>query len=225
MGESKKDIQVLISDGHTLFREALKKVLELERGFQFVGEASDGEETLKLVKLLEPDILLMDWILPRLSGMEVLRSLFDSGASTRTILLTGEIEQDQIQQAFEFGARGLVLKESEAAILTKGMRQVRAGYYWMGGESCKDLDQILKKLPKTTPESVRHKNFGLTQQEMKIVAAVASGKTNKEIARQFSISVQTVKHHITNIFDKVGAYNRLELTLFALHHKLIEDPD
>ncbi len=225
MGKSRKSIQVLISDAHTLFRESVKKVLESERGFQFVGEAGDGEETIRLVKLLEPDILLMDWKLPRLSGIDVLRSLSDSKTITRTILLTGEAERDQVQQAFELGARGLVLKESDTAVLTESMRQVRDGLYWMGSESCRSLEQILKRLRHNPAQGERPKNFGLTPQELKVVSAVASGYTNKEIARQFSISVQTVKHHITNIFDKVGVYNRLELTLFALHHKLIQDPD
>jgi two-component system, NarL family, nitrate/nitrite response regulator NarL len=225
MDKSRKAIHVLISDAHTLFRETLKKVLESERDFLFVGEAGDGEETLRLVELLDPDILLMDWKLPRLSSMEVLRSLSDSGTKTRAILLTGEIEPDQIKQAFEFGARGLVLKVSETAILFESMRQVKAGHYWMGSESCSSLEQILRKLSNNAPESKRPKNFALTQQELKVVAAVASGHTNREIARQFSISEQTVKHHITNIFDKLGVYNRLELTLFALHHKLIQDSD
>lgn len=225
MDESRKDIHVLIADDHTLFRETLKKMLDSEKGFLIVGEAGDGEETLKLVRQLQPDILLLDWKLPRLSGLDLLQSLSDLGTKMRIILLTANIEQNQIPQAFHLGARGLVLKESGVEVLFDSMRCVIAGQYWIFGERHKSFEQTMSKLPKSAPEIKQPPKFTLTQQELKIVAAVASGITNKEIAQQLSISVQTVKHHITNIFDKLGVYNRLELTLFALHHKLIQDPD
>lgn len=225
MDESRKDIHVLIADDHALFRETLKNVLDSEKGFLVVGEAGDGEETLKLVKLLQPDILLLDWKLPRLSGLDTLQSLSTLGTRMRIILLTANIEQDQIPHAFHLGTRGLVMKESGVDVLFESMRCVMAGQYWIFGERCKSLEQIMNKLPKSAPEIRQAPKFTLTQQELRVVVAVASGITNKEIAQQLSISVHTVKHHITNIFDKLGVYNRLELTLFALHHKLIENSD
>ena len=117
------------------------------------------------------------------------------------------------------------MKESGVDVLFESMRCVMAGQYWIFGERCKSLEQTMNKLPKSAPEIKQSPKFTLTQQELRVVAAVASGITNKQIAQQLSISEQTVKHHITNIFDKLGVYNRLELTLFALHHKLIEDLD
>ena len=225
MDESRKDIHVLIADDHALFRETLKKVLDSEKGFLVVGETGDSEETLKLVRLLQPDILLLDWKLPRLSGLDTLQSLSTLGKKIRIILLTANIEQDQISHAFHLGARGLVMKESGVDVLFESMRCVMAGQYWLFGEGCQSLEQIINKLPISAPEIRRAPKFTLTPQELRIVAAVASGITNKHIAQQLSISEQTVKHHITNIFDKLGVYNRLELTLFALHHKLIEDLD
>jgi two-component system nitrate/nitrite response regulator NarL len=225
MDESRKNIHLLIADDHTLFRETLKRVLDSEKGFLVVGEAGDSEETLKLVRLLQPDILLLDWNLPRLSGLDLLQSLSTLVTRMRIILLTANIEQDQIPHAFHLGARGLMMKESGVDLLIESMRCVMAGQYWLCGEGCKSLEQIMNKLPKSAPEIRQAPKFTLTQQELRVVVAVASGITNKEIAQQLSISVQTVKHHITNIFDKLGVYNRLELTLFALHHKLIEDSD
>jgi two-component system, NarL family, nitrate/nitrite response regulator NarL len=109
-------------------------------------------------------------------------------------------------------------------LLFQSILEVVADRFWMGDEGYRTLEQLLKKLSNNTSRK-RAKNFSLTQRELKIVAAVAAGATNKEIAQNFSISVQTVKHHITNIFDKLGVYNRLELTLFAIHHRLIQDPD
>jgi two-component system, NarL family, nitrate/nitrite response regulator NarL len=225
MDASRKLIRILISDDHTLFREALRKVFELEKHFLVVGEARDGEETLELVKQLKPDILLLSWQLPELSITDILRSISSYCTKTQTILLAEEIDWDQIAQAFQFGARGLVLKESSAEVLFSSMRSIVAGQYWMVSESFSSVDLISKKLDKNTPGKRKPENFALTPQELKIIAAVASGCTNKVIAKQLSISEQTAKHHITNIFDKLGVYNRLELTLFAVHHKLIKDSD
>jgi two-component system, NarL family, nitrate/nitrite response regulator NarL len=225
MNESRKAIRIFFSDDHTLFRETLKKVFDSEKDFLVIGEAGDGEETVRAVKQLEPDILLLERQLPKLSGMDVLRSLSDAGTKTRSIVLTAEIGRDQIQEAFRLGARGLVLKESSAQVLVSSIRSVMAGRYWMMGESFLNLDQIANMLTENTPKDIKPKNFSLTPRELKVIAAVISGCTNKEIAKQFSISEQTVKHHITNIFDKLGVFNRLELSLFALHHNLIEDPE
>jgi DNA-binding NarL/FixJ family response regulator len=225
MDASRKAIRVLVADDHTLFRETLRKVFESEEYFLIVGEARDGKETLKLAKQLEPDILLLSWQLPELSITDILRSLSTYSTKTQTILLAEEINRDQIAQAFQFGARGLVLKESSVEVLFSSIRSIVAGKYWMVHESFSSVDQISKKLNKNTPEKRKPENFALTPQELKIIAAVASGCTNKAIAKQLSISEQTAKHHITNIFDKLGVYNRLELTLFAVHHKLIEDSD
>jgi DNA-binding NarL/FixJ family response regulator len=190
-----------------------------------IGEARDGNEVLELAARLEPDILLMDCQLSPLSGMDVLQSLSSRCAETRTILLTADIERDQIWQAFQLGARGLILKEASIHVLFLSIDSILSGKYCMGSEIFSDLDQISKKLREGSCKNVKPKNFNLTPQEMRIIASVASGHTNKRIARQFSITEQTVKHHITNIFDKLGVYNRLELTLFALHHKLIKDTD
>jgi two-component system nitrate/nitrite response regulator NarL len=225
MHESRRIIHILIASDHALFRATLKKLFDSEKGFLIAGEACEGEEALHLVELLKPDILLLDRRLLLLSGMDILRSLSAFSIKTQTIMLTSEIELDQVPEAFQLGARGLVLKESGPEMLFLGIRSVMAGYYWLGGERYKGLEQILKKLADRAPLRKRDNSFGLTQRELKIVVAVSSGFTNKEIAQQLSLSVETVKHHLTNIFDKLGVYSRLELTLFALHHNLTKESD
>jgi two-component system nitrate/nitrite response regulator NarL len=221
MTEDDKVVRILIADDHTIFRDGLKNLLAGEPEFQVIGEARDGGEALKFVVQLQPDVLLLDLLMPRVSGMDVLRSLSDSHSRVRTILLSGVVEGEEISKAFELGVCGVVLKDSAAPLLFKSIRAVMAGQYWIGRQGVSSLSQTLKNY-KTSAKSVRPKNYGLTSREMEIVRAVVAGYANKEIAKQLSISDQTVKHHITNIFDKLGVYNRLELALFVFHHKIIE---
>ena len=222
MTKPDRKISVLIADDHPIFRDSLKALLKTEPGLQVVGEAGNGDDTLKLVKQLRPDLLLLDLSMPKVTGMDVLQSLARSNSSVRTIILCATIEADQISQAFDLGARGLVMKDAATSMLLKSISSVMSGQYWMNCKSVKSLSRTLKK-PKDSLANIRRsKNYGLTPREMEIIRAVTTGMRTREIAQQLSISEQTVKHHITSIFDKLGVYNRLELTLFAFHHKLID---
>jgi two-component system nitrate/nitrite response regulator NarL len=136
------------------------------------------------------------------------------------ILLTAAIEKTEIVEALQLGARGLVLKESATAVLLQAIRVVMTGQYWVGGESLSDLLQALRHQPVATAAVEVPRTFGLTPRELQIIRAVVSAYGNKEIADSLAISEKTVKHHLTNIFDKVGVSSRLELALFALHHGL-----
>ena len=221
MTESTQVIRILIADDHTIFRDGLKNLLTSEPGFQVVGEASNGDEALKLVKQLLPDVLLLDHEMPKLSGIKVLQALSELNNNVRTIVLSGVLEGDEISKVFELGAHGVVLKDSATGMLFKSIRAVMEGQYWLGRQSVSNLVETLKHY-RNSAKKAKPKNFGLTPREMEIVRAVVSGYANKEIAGQLSISEQTVKHHITSIFDKLGVYNRLELTLFVFHHGIVE---
>ena len=215
-------IRVLIADDHPIFRDGLRKLLESEPGFRVVGEASDGGEAVSLARKLLPDVLLLDLSMPRVPGMEALRELGGASTPVRTILLTAAIEKQQIVEALQLGAKGVVLKESATELLMKSIRCVMAGEYWVGRESVHDLVRTLRELIPVPGEEFKRKNFGLTPREREIVSTIVAGYTNKDIAQKFSISEQTVKHHLTNIFDKLGVSNRLELALFAVNHHLLE---
>jgi len=221
MDETGWIIRILIADDHPIFRDGLRNLLDAQPGFQVVGEARDGQEALSLTEQLKPDILLLDMAMPRFSGIEVMRAIAARGISVRTVLLSAALKESEVAEAFELGARALVSKESPTSLLFKCINCVMAGQYWIGHSTVSSLIQSLNRIRESAKKEVRPKNYGLTSKEIKVLAAVVSGYTNKEIASQFSISEQTVKHHLTNIFDKVGVYNRLELALFAIHHGLM----
>jgi DNA-binding NarL/FixJ family response regulator len=131
------------------------------------------------------------------------------------------VEGDDISRSFELGARGLVRKDVAASMLINCMRAVREGKYWIGRQSAESIEEVLQRC-RSSAKRASPENYRLTPREMQIIRAVVSASTNREIAQQLSISEETVKHHITNIFDKLGVYNRLELTLFVFHHGIIE---
>jgi len=160
--------------------------------------------------------------MPRVPGLEALAELARSSTPVRTVLLTAAIERAQIVEALQLGARGIVLKESATQLLLKSIRSVMAGQYWVGHESVSDLVATLRDLMAPAAGEERKKTFGLTPRELEIVSTIVAGYTNKDIAQKFSISEQTVKHHLTNIFDKLGVSNRLELALFAVNHHLTD---
>jgi two-component system, NarL family, nitrate/nitrite response regulator NarL len=219
--EGSNGIRILIADDHPILREGLRKLLDAEVGFSVIGESADGTEAVKVARQLEPDVLLLDLAMPRSSGLEALRELAASQRPVRAILLVETIEKDQLIEALQLGARGVVPKNSTTQLLVKAIRCVMAGQYWLDGECVCDVVQALRDLWPHVAEKTHKKTFGLTARELEIVETVVSGYVNKDIAEKFSISQHTVKHHLTNIFDKLGVSNRLELALFAVHHRLL----
>jgi two-component system nitrate/nitrite response regulator NarL len=214
-------IRLVIADDHPIFRDGLRRLLEAEPDLKVIGEARDGAEAVKLARQLKPDIMLLDLAMPKHPGLEALRELSDGGAnSVRVILLTAAAEKKEIVEALQLGARGVVLKDSATQLLLKAIHTVMAGEYWVGRESVSNLVQYLRTLVQASGEDAKQKKFGLTPRELEIVSAVVAGFANKEIAEYFKISEDTVKHHLSNIFDKLGVSTRLELALFAVNQSL-----
>jgi len=136
-------------------------------------------------------------------------------------VLTAAIERIQIVQALQLGARGVVMKEAATQLLMKAIRTVMAGEYWIGREAIGDIVEFMRL---NASGDRPPKNFGLTKREMDILTTIVAGLSNKEIARKFALSEDTVKHHLTNIFDKVGVGSRLELALFAINNRITDQP-
>ena len=221
MEKQAKTIRILIADDHGLFRAALQKLLEMEEDFEVVGAATDGAEAVRMARELKPDVLLLDLAMPRLTGIEALRELTTGSSPVLTVLLAGAIEKRQILEALQLGARGVVLKDTATQLLLKCIRCVMAGEHWVGRDRVSDLLDTLREMAPSGGAPPKEA-YGLTRREREIVAAIVAGQANKDIARSLAISEETVKHHLTNIFSKLGVSNRLELALFAVNQRLIQ---
>jgi len=222
MRRAHRRIRLLIADDQALFREALRLLLETEPGFQVVGEASDGLEAVALTRRLKPDVLLLDLAMPRLPGLEALRSIAEGSLPVRTILLTGAVTRGDVLTALSHGAHGIVTKDAEPTVLFESIRAVMHGRYWIQPEAMASLvNAVHDAQADTPPAAAAQQRYHLTAREIDVVRAVLDGLANKEIATLLGVTEATVKHHLTSIFDKVGVSNRLELALFATHHGLV----
>jgi two-component system, NarL family, nitrate/nitrite response regulator NarL len=212
--------RILIVEDHQLVREGLRRLLDLQPDFLVIGEARDGDEALRLATELQPDVMLLDFSMPNKSGLDVIREL--GHTRIRTILLTAGVKKPDVLELLQRGVRGVVLKGAPTDLLYKGIRSVQRGEVWIGREMVADVVEQLATQAKGG-FAARPRDFGLTPRELEILRPLVEGDTNKGIAERLSVGLDTVKHHLTNIFDKTGASNRLELALFALHHGLVKE--
>jgi two-component system, NarL family, nitrate/nitrite response regulator NarL len=220
MGETNTRVRIVIADDHPLVRDGLRRLFELQQGFDVIGEAVDGLEAVAKVKELRPDVLLLDLAMPRMNGLEVLKELADDGSGVKTIVLTAAIDREETVQALRLGARGIVLKESATQMIFKCVQAVMGGEFWVGHERIGDLMQSLRQADRGPARDARPASR-LTSRELQVVAAVVGGRSNREIGDTFGVTEQTVKNHLSNIYDKLGVSNRLELALYAVHHRLL----
>ena len=213
-------IRILLADDHPVIRIGVRNMLQSEEGFEVVGECADGDEAITQTLELLPDILLLDLYMPRLPGLEAMRAIMSGSPTVKIILLTSTISTQQIIEALQIGARGIVLKDALADHVTTAIRTVANGDYWIGGKRVVNLVGALHELMQKAAVPDR-KTFGLTPREMEVVGCIVEGCSNRDIAKQFSLSEETVKRHLSNIFDKTGVSTRLELAMFAIAHHLV----
>ena len=224
MGNTKETVRIVIADDHAIFRDGLRRLLEAEPGFTVVGEAADGREAVQRVAELKPDVLLLDLAMPKAGGLQALQELLERRLEVRTVLLTAAIDRAETVKALQLGVRGVVLKDAATQLLYRCLRAVMTGEYWVGHERVLDIVERLREVGRPQDTEATPMTM-LTRRELQIVAAIAEGASNKDIGQQFSLSEQTIKNHLSHIFDKVGVSNRLELALYAMHHRLLEKVD
>jgi len=220
MERSDRVIRIVLADDHPVVRIGVRNMLSENPGFDVVGEASDGDEAITQTLELEPDILLLDVMMPRLPGIEAMRAIMNGTPTVKIILLTSTISTQQIIEALQIGARGIVLKDAVADHLQTAVRTVIAGDYWIGGKRVVNLVTALHTLMQQAIVPQR-KTYGLTPRELEVVGCIVEGCSNRDIAKQFTLSEETVKRHLSNIFDKTGVSTRLELALFSIAHQLV----
>jgi DNA-binding NarL/FixJ family response regulator len=212
--------KVLIADSHPLIRAGVREVLQTGRAAQVVGEVEDGDETITETLDLLPNIVLLDLTMPRLPGLEAMRAIMAGHPQIRILLLNRVIRAQHIIEALQIGARGIVLHDRLTTDLQPAIACISSGGYWLGHEPVEGLVSSLHQLVReqATPEQRSH---GLTRRESEVLRLIVDGCSNREIAGQFSLSEETVKRHLSNIFDKLGVSTRLELALFAIANHLV----
>jgi two-component system, NarL family, nitrate/nitrite response regulator NarL len=219
MNKIKPPIRILIADDHAIFRDGLRKLLDATDEVEIVGEAANGNECVRMLQKLKPDILLLDLRMPEKDGLAVLEEVnFDSNP-TRVIILTAAEDDRDVVRAMRLGARGIVLKQSASDLLLKSIRKVHEGEIWLDNRMTAEVIDAFKK---SAEAGQRRDKPLLSDREREIVQLVAQGFRNREIGEKLFISEQTVKNHLHNIFDKLGVSDRLELALYAIHHRLID---
>jgi DNA-binding NarL/FixJ family response regulator len=219
----KATVRILIADDHPIVRDGLKKLLQLEDDFEVVGEAGDGREVLERVQELDPDVLLLDLRMPNLDGLATLQALQGSSKRTRVIVLTASEDKNEFVQAMKLGCSGIVLKQTAPDLIVKSIRKVNAGEIWLDSHTTAAvMRQFSTGLDNNSSNAggKGRERSPLSAREREIVALVAQGYKNKEMAEKMFISEQTVKNHLHNIFDKLGVSDRLELALYAIHKGL-----
>jgi two-component system, NarL family, nitrate/nitrite response regulator NarL len=213
-----RSVRIVIVDDHPIFRDGLCRLLAARADFEVVGVAGSGSEAVRLVAELSPDLLLLDMSMPDMSGLDVLHALQQARTSVLPVLLTASADDEDMVTALGLGARGIVLKDSATAMLYKCIDSVMQGEYWFGRDQVPSLVAAFRQASGTGSPSPAET---LTRGELRVIAAVVEGATNRDVAAQLGISEQTVKNHLRHVFDKLGVSNRLELALFALHHRLV----
>ena len=220
-------IRIVVADDHPIFRDGLCKLLALEEDFEVVAQAQDGRQVLEVLQQYEPDILLLDLKMPGLDGLGTLQRLQAVKNKTRVIVLTASDDKNEFVQAMRFGTSGIVLKQTATELLIKSIRKVHAGEIWLDSHTTAAVIRQFVAADEPPPPSLPVASAGrererspLSQREREIVALVAQGFKNKEMAEKMFISEQTVKNHLHNIFDKLGVSDRLELALYAIHNNL-----
>jgi two-component system, NarL family, nitrate/nitrite response regulator NarL len=219
MSNGPDTVRVLIGADEPIVRYGIRKLLETGSDLCLAGEASDCLETIRLTSQLKPDILVVDFAL-RQSVSDVLTNLASSQLRVGVIVLMAAVQREHVCEMFGWGARGVVFKDSAPELLLTSVRAVMAGKYWLEQKGVSSVVEALQYFDRDPNSGEGPRNYGLTPREFDIISTVATGCSNKDVGRKFSISERTVKHHLSNIYDKLGVSNRLELAIFAINHGL-----
>jgi DNA-binding NarL/FixJ family response regulator len=212
-------VRVMIADDHSMIREGLKQLLELDGDFQVIAEASDGEECLEKIPKQDPDILLLDINMPKKNGLDVLRELNENSSpkKIKVLVLTVHNEVEYLLKAVQIGIDGYILKDSESSELKKAIYTIMNGETYIQPDLIPMLNSKLIHM-----ENDHEKIESLTKRELEILKNLAVGMYNKEIALKLNISERTVKNHVSNIFKKINVADRTQAAVFAIKNNLID---
>jgi NarL family two-component system response regulator LiaR len=207
-------IRILIVDDHAMVRSGLKNFIYGFEWMESIGEAENGMQAVEFCAQHDVDVILMDMVMPQMDGSEATRRIKALGKPVKIIILTSFHEQDLVEQALRAGATSYLLKNVSADELAEAIRSAFAGQATLAPEATNALIELTRSKPAV--------GFDLTEREREVLSLLATGASNLEISDQLSISTATVKFHLTNIFEKLGARNRVEAVTIAIEHNLLD---
>ena len=210
-------IKIMITDDHSMIREGLKNLLELDGDIEVIAEAVDGEDCLDKLLTVTPDVLLLDINMPKMNGLEVLKKLKERKSKVKVLVLTVHNETEYLMKAVEIGINGYVLKDSESSELKKAICAINDGENYIQPSLIPSLNS--KMIEKNEDEI---KIDSLTKRELQVLKELAIGKFNRDIAKEMEISERTVKNHISSIFKKLDVTDRTQAAVFAIKNDLIK---
>ncbi len=211
-------ISVIIVDDHELIRQGLRKILEIEKDIAVAGVAGDGETAIKMAQELQPDVMLLDINMKGLNGIQTLRRLKELGLPVKVIMLTIHSDREYLLETLSLGASGYVLKDTGTDSLMTAIRSVHEGYSYIHPSMADESAENLIKM-EAGPDPEKDK---LTRREIEVIALIAEGLNNKEIADLLYISEKTVKNHVSNLFKKINVSDRTQAAIFAFKHSIKE---
>jgi DNA-binding NarL/FixJ family response regulator len=210
-------VEIMIADDHSMIREGLKTLLELDGDIQVIEEAVDGKDCLEKLEKVKPEVLLLDINMPNTNGLEVLRTLKENKSNVKSIVLTVHNEVEYLMQAIDLGTDGYVLKDSDSAELKRAIYTVVDGETYIQPSLIPELNA--KRISKNEDEI---KISDLTKRELEVLKLLSVGMYNKEIAEKLEISERTVKNHVSNIFKKLEVTDRTQAAVFTIRNNLIQ---
>lgn len=216
-------IRVYIADDHTLFREGLRQLLEMERDIEVVGEAADGLEAVGGVRKLSPDVVLMDISMPVVNGVAAITQILEGAPDTGIIVLTMYRQDQYVYDAMRAGARGYLLKDAKPSDLIFAIRAVARGASMVDPRL---TTTVLKEFRRLANQVEADQGLGgLTQRELEILRLLALGLSNKEIAHRLCLAEKTVKNYLSTIFQKLEINDRVQAAIYALRHGLVAEQE
>jgi DNA-binding NarL/FixJ family response regulator len=214
-----KPITVLLAEDHMVVRQGLRKLLESENDLEVVGEAETGRQAVEMTRKLRPAVVVMDIAMPLLNGLEATRQILNKVPGTKVLILSAHSDDAYVEKALEFGAKGFLLKQTSAHVLSRAIREVQTGHVFFTPSIAKRFGDG-KPLPASS--ALKQKVAQLSPREVEALQLIAEGKANKQIAAELGISIKTVEKHRQRLMQKLGIHDTAGLTRYAIAAGVIE---